>query len=297
VAVTVNVYTALTAGAVAAPQTICYGATPNPLTQTTAASGSKGSYTYLWQSSADNSNWNDITSAVSVGYSPGPQYATTYYRRKVMSCDTVSTPSVKITVRPQSLYDYSDIRADVCPNISPLNLGKYLDTASLLSVSWEKVSGADISTNGTIVTGLANANLHTYKYTVTNNCVSGLVRKLYLQTIKNNATVRPLRDTVVVCWEKAEALQLNQIFGIDAAGSWIYDSSLTDHVSTLSAAPYTGATIFDGRAAYLNSVIPYSSYHVPLSKTIVFKYKSASSSCLGGKEYTVVIVLTPNIVL
>jgi hypothetical protein len=297
VPITVNVYTTLTAGTVAAPQTICYGATPDALTQTTAPSGSTGSYTYRWQISADNSVWNDIAAgATSAGYQPVALYATTYYRRTVMSCDTVYTPSVKITVRPQSLYDYPDIRANVCSDISPLNLGKYLDTTSLLSVSWTKVSGADISLNGTVSSGLPGIHTHTYKYTITNHCVTGLVRKFYLQTITTGETVRPLRDTIVVCWEKAEALQLNQIFGIDAGGYWIYDASLNTHVYEIFAAPYTGAKIFNGKTAYQDTGIPFGSYHVPLSKTIVFKYKAALSGCLSGKEYTIVIVLTPNIV-
>jgi hypothetical protein len=214
-------------------------------------------------------------------------------------CENVtdSRKEVKVTVRSQSLYDYPDIRADVCSDISPINLGKYLDTTALLSVSWEKVSGtADINTNGIITSGLPNAHVHTYKYTITNHCVSGLVRKFYLQTIKD-ATVRPVRDTIAVCWEKAENIQLNQIFGIDAGGSWIYDGAINSYVSTLLVAPYTGATIFNGKAAYLDTGILYDgSYHIANSKSIVFKYKADSSGCLAGKEYTIVIVLTPDII-
>jgi hypothetical protein len=243
----------------------------------------------------DDIVWNDIAGATLAGYQPVALNATTYFRRKVMSCDTVYTPSVEITIRPQSLYDYPDIRADVCSNGVPLNLGKYMDTTSLISVSWTKVSGADISNNGTILSGLTSAHIHTYKYTITNKCVTDLVRKFYLQTISNE-TVRPVRDTVVVCWEKAENLQLNQIFGIDAGGSWIYDGSLTDHVTELLAAPYTGATIFNGKTAYQDTGIPTVLYHGVSSKTIVFKYRAALSGCLAGKEYTVVIVLTPNII-
>jgi hypothetical protein len=108
-----------------------------------------------------------------------------------------------------------------------------------------------------------------------------------------------------VCWEKAENLQLNQIFGIDAGGSWGYDptypaalvTAINSHVTAIPDPPYTGATIFNGKTAYQDAAIPTVLYHGVSSKTIVFKYRAALSGCLAGKEYTVVIVLTPNIVL
>jgi hypothetical protein len=103
-----------------------------------------------------------------------------------------------------------------------------------------------------------------------------------------------------VCYEKAENLQLNQILGIDAGGTWDYFTSLNAHVTSVLAVPYTGALLFNGKSAYLDSGVlsnPGTPYHVAGSKTIVFKYEAASGSCLTVKNYTIVIVLTPNIVL
>jgi hypothetical protein len=100
--VTVTVYANLTAGAIGAAQSICNNTAPQPLTQTTAPSGGTGSYSYQWQSSANNSAWTDIPYATSATYTPGQLTANTYYRRAVTSgsCGTVFSASILITVYP-----------------------------------------------------------------------------------------------------------------------------------------------------------------------------------------------------
>jgi len=69
-------------GEIGESQNICKGEVPDPLTETIAASGN-GTFTYLWQSSLDNSGWNNITGATSANYSPGPLTQDTYFRRQV----------------------------------------------------------------------------------------------------------------------------------------------------------------------------------------------------------------------
>jgi len=51
----------------------------------TDATGGNGTYTYQWQSSANNSTWSDISGAIGLSYSPGIIYSPIYYRRKVSS--------------------------------------------------------------------------------------------------------------------------------------------------------------------------------------------------------------------
>jgi hypothetical protein len=295
VIITVNPY-ATAANITAKDTTICYNTKP-----TLTASSTILLPAFKWY----DSQISTAVLATTASYMPANNLtASRSYFVSVSGtgyCENVygARKEVKVTVRPQSLYDYPDIRADVCSDISLLNLGKYLDTTAIIPpVSWTKVTGADIDANGNVTTsGLPNYQLHTYNYTISNKCVTGLVRKFYLQTIKDK-TVRPLRDTIVVCYEKAEILQLNQIFGIDANGTWDYDAALDSHITEILVAPYTGALVFNGKAAYQDAGISYDTgYHVPLSKSIVFKYTPNSASCLAGKEYTVVIVLTPNIVL
>lgn len=69
-------------GAIAANQTICSGSTPNSFTNTTAPSGGAGvSTNYQWQSSTDNSTFNDISGATSATYAHGSLTQTTYFKR------------------------------------------------------------------------------------------------------------------------------------------------------------------------------------------------------------------------
>ncbi len=102
--VTITVLPALTAGSIAADQTICAGAAPTSLTSTGAAGGGTGTYAYQWESSADNASWSAIAGATTPAFAPGVLPATTYFRRRVTSgtgsCATDVSNVVTITVQP-----------------------------------------------------------------------------------------------------------------------------------------------------------------------------------------------------
>ncbi len=102
--VALTVLPALIAGSIAADQTVCAGTTPAPLISTGAASGGTGTFTYQWESSADNSSWAPIAGATGADYAPGPLTATTYFRRRVTSgtgtCATGTSNVVAIQVTP-----------------------------------------------------------------------------------------------------------------------------------------------------------------------------------------------------
>jgi LruC domain-containing protein len=89
----------INAGAIGSNQTICPGNTPSALTNVTSPSGGSG-YSYQWQSSSNNSTWNNIGGASSITYSPGTLTTSTYIRRVVSSsCNTpVNTAPILITV-------------------------------------------------------------------------------------------------------------------------------------------------------------------------------------------------------
>ena len=88
-------------GIIGSAQSIVSGATPNSLTNISAASGGNGaSYIYQWQVSTNNSAWTDISGANSTTYSPGALTANTYYRRKATSgaCGDGFTSSVLMSI-------------------------------------------------------------------------------------------------------------------------------------------------------------------------------------------------------
>ena len=103
--VTITILPALSAGSIAADQTICANTAPAPLTSTGNAGGGAGTFVYQWESSADGiNNWNAVPNATEAGYAPGPLTATTSYRRRVTSgtgtCSTGFSNVVTITVQP-----------------------------------------------------------------------------------------------------------------------------------------------------------------------------------------------------
>jgi gliding motility-associated-like protein len=103
-AVVLTVLPTLSAGTIAANQTICAGTAPAPLTSTGGASGGTGTYAYQWESSPDNTTWAIEANATNLTFAPGPLAATTYYRRRVISgtstCSTEVSNVVTIQVQP-----------------------------------------------------------------------------------------------------------------------------------------------------------------------------------------------------
>ncbi|NAS14461.1 Ig-like domain-containing protein, partial [Poritiphilus flavus] len=103
--VKVTVNPTLNSGSVGGTQTICQGGQPITLSNISSPTGSNGSYTYLWQYSANGSSgWTNISGATLANYSPPAGLTTSrWYRRGVSSCSqTKHSSPVKVTVH-QSL--------------------------------------------------------------------------------------------------------------------------------------------------------------------------------------------------
>ena len=168
IAVTVTEYTTLTAGSIGTAQSICYNTVPAQLTELTAPSGGNGTYTYQWQSSANNSTWTDISGATLSTYSPPALTASTYFRRTVISgiLPPVYSASVRITVFPQitlaQLHDNISIYSGTSTNINVAITGgtapftvSFTRNGVAQSPVTNYTSGSGIST-GTLSNGVYN---------------------------------------------------------------------------------------------------------------------------------------------
>jgi hypothetical protein len=208
-----------------------------------------------------------------------------------------------LTVKAYPTPSYPDIRVRVCPDAGDtINLAKYIDTTdNIKSIHWSHQipSIAISSPEGKISTSvLAHSRIHTLTYTVSSQCVSEQKRKVYLEMLKNGR-VRLPKDTVVICYKYAEAVNINRLIGIEAGGEWEYYSFAPDDVDKYvkqSTSPvYGGAVVMNGKAIYEDDKISTTFYHGVTAKTVKFVYKTADNSCLSGKSYSVVIVLTEDI--
>jgi hypothetical protein len=205
-----------------------------------------------------------------------------------------STVPVKV-IEPQVLT-VSDIRVEVCSDRNNINLSKYVDTVELLKLTWSGNLPIDESTG--IIPSIPSTapTTYTFQYTASNFCTT-LKANLYLQTVNDRMPFTP-PDTIAICYEQAEALQINQIIGIDVeGGEWYTAPVLSDTYARLSPAdsPFAGAFVFYGKKAYLDEVLlPTIPYHGIPAHMVDFYYSTPDDSCMGGKVYKTVIVLTPS---
>jgi hypothetical protein len=209
-------------------------------------------------------------------------------------CDGVSD-TFNITILPSSILNYPDIRLDVCRGTT-VNLSKYIDTTALDGLVWSSVSGIPVSSGGVVVIDENHSpGTHKLTYEATNRCITPVVRVAYLRVLYNNK-VRMPRNIITMCYEKAEAIQVNQIFGIEAGGTFSYagdGGDITPYIieSKSPLSPYYGAVVIDGKALYKDPLIPYYDV-VKKTKRVMVTYTPAAGSCLAGRTFTTTIILT-----
>jgi hypothetical protein len=209
-----------------------------------------------------------------------------------------ATGSLTITVHPTP--NFPDIRVHVCPDAGVINLSKYLDTINSVKtndIQWtSQISGISITSPfGTVSTdNFHSAGVYTFTYTISSKCVTAQKRKVYLDVLKDTRPPK-LRDTVVICHKYAEAIQLNQLFGIEVPGAWIYPAVIESYIRKSTSPVHNGAMVMDGKGIYEDVASLEDDYHGHTVKIVDMTYKTDNSSCLNGTEYHVVIVLTENI--
>ncbi|MDR2027341.1 MAG: hypothetical protein LBQ01_07275, partial [Prevotellaceae bacterium] len=194
-------------------------------------------------------------------------------------CDGVAD-TFNIKVLPSSILNYPDIRLNTCPGTT-VNLSKYIDTVEYPTVVWKSVYGAVSPSGEVVIDGSRTSGVLTFTYEVTNRCVpAALTRKAYLKILSGN--IRRQHNTLAVCYDQAEALQINQIIGIEAGGTFTYtaDNSIDLTPYIRESSTYGGAITMNGRAIYEAG-----------ARTVTVTYTPAPDSCLDGKIFTVTIVL------
>ncbi|MGG8495385.1 beta strand repeat-containing protein, partial [Tenacibaculum sp. TC6] len=161
--VTVTVQDVVSAGAIAADQTICNGGDPVAFTSSTDGSGS-GTISYKWESSTDGTTWNIIAGATGATYDSGALTTTTQFRRSTISTQNSvaceSSPTAVVTVTVQDVVSAGAIAADqtICNGGDPVAFTSSTDGSGsgTLSYKWES------STDGTTWNIIAGATGATY---------------------------------------------------------------------------------------------------------------------------------------
>ncbi len=92
---------ALSGGTIGPDQIIAHNTVPATIGNIASASGGRGTLTYRWQWSLNQTTWTDIPNAsgADATYRPGALTQTTYYRRRVMDEAGVQVYSNKVEIR------------------------------------------------------------------------------------------------------------------------------------------------------------------------------------------------------
>lgn len=160
--ITLTVQNDISGNILTGSQTICTADIAANLTGDTIAGGDESNYTYLWQSSLNQSVWNAAAGNPSTAvYSPGSPVSTAYFRRIVESgaCEDTSDNIVTVTVLP-SLGGYA-IGADqkICYNTTPATLtgtGSPSGGTGMFTYRWQQ------STNNSAFADIIDAEVTSY---------------------------------------------------------------------------------------------------------------------------------------
>ncbi|MES2629649.1 MAG: Ig-like domain-containing protein, partial [Bacteroidota bacterium] len=123
---TITVNPALTAGSIGTAQSFCASGDPAAFTETAAATGGNGSYTYQWQQSTTSASagFTDISGATANVYDAPVISVTTYYRRVVSSsnCSPATSNVITVTVFPAIANNTISPDQTICTGTAPSTL-------------------------------------------------------------------------------------------------------------------------------------------------------------------------------
>lgn len=185
---------------------------------------------------------------------------------------------------------YADVRVQICnDNQRSINLSKFVDSSYFQSITWK---GSKVTLNGEIldVSELSNG-IHRYEFEVTNTCGTGKAL-LYLGVGERNFSEV---DTLVVCKDFAEEINLNRVLGLDVfEGKWVYNNQIVSAKET-TGVPYAGALVFDGKTAFGDSnldIPPFKTFYKGADARIFeFEYIMDNKECFHLSKRKIVVIV------
>ena len=290
--VTITVQTSVTAGAIAANQTICFGTVPSPLTSTEAGTGS-GTISYEWQNNASGS-YVTIADATSAGYSPPSLTATTSYQRRTVSalnginCFSSYTTPVTITVQASVTAGTIATNQTICIGTvpSPLTSTEAGTGSGTISYEWQtNASGIYVTIAGATSADYSPPSLTTttsyQRRTVSLqdgvNCYSGYTSPVTI-TVQSVVTAGTIGTNQTICNGTTPSPLTSTAVGTGSATiSYEWQANAGEGYATITGATSAGyspssltlTTTYQRRTvSALNGVKCYSSYTEPVTITV-----------------------------
>lgn len=289
IVISITIAPTVTAGAIAANQTICNGEDPAAFTQTTPATGVN--LTYQWQSSPDNLSYTDVLAATSSTFDSGTLAQTTWFRRIVTStvngtnCNATSA-AILVTVNAINPGSVSGNQT-ICGGGDPITFTSVAATGSgAISYQWQSnttgcggawtnIVGAtnptyDIPAGLAVTTyfrRVATSTLSSVACSDFSNCISVLVNDVTGGTVGSDQTL---------CGNNPTAF--SEITPSNAAGaiSYQWQSSTTGCAGPWSIIVGATSAIYDAPAG----VVVTTYYQRVTTSTLNSVSCTATSNCI-----------------
>jgi uncharacterized protein YjdB len=203
--------------------------------------------TVTLSSSMPGGTWKSVnpgTATVTAGVVTGVSAGVVDIRYTVTdpSSGCSDSTSYAVTVKAGK-SDYPDIRLRICPSVGTVNLSKYIDTVGA-KVLWSSAYPL-IQPNGDLNASNIHApGTYTFTYTVTTACFpQPKTGKAYVTALGNGDSPR-IRDTVRICYVHAQAVNVNQLFGLETGGTLSYDPDIEPYITTTDSGGVTNLAPF-----------------------------------------------------
>ena len=295
----ITVYANLTPGSIQSAQTICYNTAPAQLTQLTAPSGGNGTYSYLWQSSPDNSTWSNIGGATAATYSPPALTASTYYRRRVTSstCSNVYSASVLITVYGQLTAGTIGTAQSICYNTAPAALTQLtVPTGGTGAYTYQWQDSPDNSTftniGGATAVGYAPPVLTATRYyrrNVTSGTCGTVSSASVTITVYGNLTAGTIQSAQSICYNTAPAQLTQATAPTGGTGAYTYqwqdspDNSTWTNIGGATSSSYSPPALAANRY-YRRRITSGSCGTVNTPSILITVYANLTSGSIGSAQ-------------
>nr|MCS3813874.1 gliding motility-associated-like protein [Mucilaginibacter sp. X4EP1] len=272
--ISINVQPALTNNIITAPNitNFCDVGSPSTITGSVAGGGDGTTYAYQWQSSTDNSTFNDIVGATSLNYTPPSLNVTTYYRRAVTSgfCIMPLLSNV-VTIQIAAVPAVPTISAvSVCAG-TPATLSIASPQQGVTYNWYDSASKTNLLFTGiTYVTGALNTSASFYVEAVNGTCSSATLANAQANVFGVPNAPSVINNNVAVCNGSVATLNiLNPQVGLTY--NWYA-------VATGGSAVYTG----------VDFVTP-----VITAGTMYYAEAVNNNACVSGSRTAVIVAINP----
>ena len=269
--VTIMVQDAVTTGTIGADQIICNNTVPTALSSVTAGTGS-GTISYRWErSSFATTGFAAIPGATAATYSPAALTTSFYFRRVTIStqnsvsCESVPTPVVKITVQGATTAGTISTDQTICSNTAPATLTSTVSGSGsgTISYRWEN-STVDAASSFAAIAGANSADYApvaltntTYFRRITISTQNGLAcesvpSSVVTVTVQDVVTAGAIATDQIICNNTAPAAITSATEGTGSGTiSYRWESSTTGAATGFMAV--AGAELADYAAPALTT--------------------------------------------